>query len=100
MYINEIIVYKMIDIINYQLFGFPVLMYGAMIVTIGALTVATVGLNGVSLPSIPSASGLSPPIDQYNPAQSTPTPQGGRKRKNTQKKHKSHSGSKKNSKHK
>ena len=52
------------DIVNYQLYGYPVMMYGMMLVTIGALTFATVGgaeavgLSSVGnmLPSLPSAS--------------------------------------------
>ena len=78
------------DIVNYQLYGYPVMMYGMMLVTIGALTFATVGgaeavgLSSVGnmLPSLPSASpepsaapavfGAPPPPTPQQPASTTP----------------------------
>ena len=114
------------DIVNYQLYGYPVMMYGMMLVTIGALTFATVGgaeavgLSSVGnmLPSLPSASpeassapavfGAPPPPTPEQPASTTPVAepvnqtqpamsQGGkRKRSGSKRSGSKRSGSKKN----
>ena len=60
----------MIDIVNYQFKGYPVVMYGMMLVTIGALTFATVG-GSVALPSLPS---LTPESSSSTPVLSSPVP--------------------------
>ncbi len=83
----------MIDLVNVQIYGFPVLMYAMIIVTTGAITFATVYPDQMpsvgSLPSLPSAnpSGATsipgvpnmggPPAPPSVPP-STPAPQGGK----------------------
>ncbi len=74
----------MIDIINYQIYGFPVLMYGMMAITAGGLTYATVSASG-NLASTPGDSATPIPAPMTLPA-AIPTPPpppiaGGRKRK-------------------
>jgi hypothetical protein len=90
----------MIDIMNFQLFGFPVLIYGMMGVTAGALTYATVlassddkpntstpapavqptpEQNTSLLPNIPSS--IPNPFATPAPPQ-TPFGTGGKRRKN------------------
>lgn len=99
----------MIDIVNYQFRGYPILMYGMMIVTIGALTYATVGNTQITMPSLPSfpsssetptpSQGMSIPglgTPQETPLQNTltkPSVGGKSKRKHGKSKH---TGSKKN----
>ena len=105
----------MIDIVNVQLYGFPVFMYAMILATTGAITYATVYSDQIPslgpLPSFPSAnpSGASmipgmpnmggPPAPPATPSSST-VPQGGKhKSKKTIHKHpskKSHSHSSKN----
>jgi len=51
----------MIDIINYQIYGFPVLMYGMMAITAGGLTYATVSASG-NLASTPGAAPADPAL--------------------------------------
>jgi hypothetical protein len=89
----------MIDIVNYQFKGYPVMMYGMMLVTIGALTFATVG-GSVALPSLPSLTPessstppapspvLSNPVPVAPTVASTPsTPQGGKHKRRSTKHH-------------
>jgi hypothetical protein len=57
----------MIDIVNLQFYGFPVLMYAMMIATTGAITYATVysdKLPSISMPGLPSASSTTAPSAQ------------------------------------
>ncbi len=79
----------MIDIVNVQLYGFPVFMYAMILVTTGAMTYATVYPNQMpsigSLPSLPSAnpSGVSsipgvPNMGVPPAPPTTPGPQGGK----------------------
>lgn len=107
----------MIDIVNIQLYGFPVFMYAMILVTTGAITYATVYSDQIPsigpLPSFPSAnpSGANmipgmpnmggPPAPPATPSSST-GPQGGKhKSKKTNHKRpskKTHSHSSKNTK--
>ena len=93
----------MIDIVNVQLYGFPVLMYAMILVTTGAITYATVYAD--KMPSVgplpgfpsanPSASNLTngipgmpnAPPPPPPPPPSQPGPQGG-KNKSKRKTHK------------
>jgi hypothetical protein len=100
----------MIDLVNFQIYGYPVLMYAMILVTTGAITYATV--NADQMPSISDVSLLPPEIAAPPPAISpvqpqppapafpgAPSPippvQGGKRRRKTQKqtrkKKKSHS---------
>lgn len=108
----------MIDIVNVQLYGFPVFMYAMILVTTGAITYATVYSDQLPslgpLPSFPSAnpSGANsipgmpnmggPPAPSTMPASSSIGPQGGKhKSKKTNHKRpskKTHSHSSKNAK--
>ena len=82
----------MIDIINYQIYGFPVLMYGMMAITAGGLTYATVSASG-NLASTPGAAPADPALAPASvapasvapasaaPASAAPSPVIGGKRK-------------------
>lgn len=85
----------MIDIVNFQLYGYPVMMYTMIFVTTGAIAFATLNpdklpsISSISLPGMPSASppnmgapnAMGPP--GMPPAAPAPAaqPQGGRKHK-------------------
>ena len=116
-----ILYYKMIDIVNVQLYGFPVFMYAMILVTTGAITYATVysdqlpslsplpsfptanpsGSN--SIPGMPNMGGPpAPPAALSSSSASSTGPQGGKHKSKKTKHHrpskKTHSHSSKNTK--
>jgi len=89
----------MIDIINYQIYGFPVLMYGMMAITAGGLTYATVSASGMATAesaAVPAVPGIMPPA--LTPPASAPAsaPIVGGKRKSLKSKRKHTGTAKKN----
>lgn len=87
----------MVNIVNYQLYGYPVMMYGMMALTVGAITYASVGDMKMSsfmsaIPSFPSStapptdsasSPVSPGLPPAVPPSTTPSQGGKKKRKSS-----------------